>query len=151
MGDPLLVNWFLKTFIMHRQILEACLPFATVIIVAFGVLHLTIRLSHARWNWKRLRFLHKDQAGGVQSLAFVLTMPVFMAVVSLIVQVSQLMLGMIGVHYAAYAGARAASVWIPAHALPNTNTGYSGYTETPNHVLGDPYGTPGLPVAVMLR
>ena len=42
----------------------------------------------------------------MQSLSFVLTLPVFVMVMLLIVQVSQLMIGMIVVHYAAYAAAR---------------------------------------------
>ena len=43
-----------------------------------------------------------------------LTFPAFLMVLLFIVQVSQLMVGIMVVHYAAYAGARAACVWIPA-------------------------------------
>jgi len=55
----------------------------------------------------------------VQTLSFVLTLPVFMMLVLFIVQVSQLMIGIAVVHYAAFAAARAASVWLPAHVPPD--------------------------------
>ena len=118
---------------MHRQILEACLPIAIILVVACGLLNLTIKLSRASWDWKRFKKLHRDQSGGVQSLAMVLTLPIFMAIICMIVQLSQLMIGMMGVHYAAYAGARSASVWLPAH----TYSASPGYEETPNHVVID--------------
>ena len=50
----------------------------------------------------------------MQSLSFVLTLPVFILVMMMIVQVSQLMIGIVVVHYAAFAAARSAAVWIPA-------------------------------------
>ena len=50
----------------------------------------------------------------MQSLSFVLTLPLFIMVMMMIVQVSQLMIGMVVVHYAAFAAARSAAVWIPA-------------------------------------
>jgi hypothetical protein len=65
-------------------------------------------------NLAKLRRIHEDQGGSAQSLSFVLTMPFFVMIVLFIVQVSQLMIGTIVVHYAAYAAARAAAVWIPA-------------------------------------
>ena len=80
-----------------------------------------VRLSGLRPRLGRLRRLHRDQAGSVQSLSFVLTLPLFVMVMMLIVQVSQLMIGLIVVHYAAYAAARSAVVWIPAN-LPSPET-----------------------------
>jgi hypothetical protein len=65
----------------------------------------------------RLLNLHRDETGSVQSLSFVLTLPLFLFVMLFIIQVSQLMIGMIMVQYAAFAAARSAAVWIPA-ALP---------------------------------
>ncbi len=44
---------------MHRQILEACFPFVIVLIAAVGLLHLTVRLSRARWDWRKIRHLHR--------------------------------------------------------------------------------------------
>jgi len=123
---------------MHRQILEACLPFIVALIAAFGLLHLTIRLSRASWNWRRIKDLHRCEAGGVQSLSLVLTLPFFVSLISLIVQVSQIIIGMIGVHYAAYAGARAAVVWLPSEVVP-PNSGYVySLGESPNVVDGQP-------------
>jgi len=50
----------------------------------------------------------------VQSLSFVLTVPLFIMLMLLAVQITQLMIGQIIVHYAAFAAARSAAVWIPA-------------------------------------
>jgi hypothetical protein len=122
---------------MHRQILEACMPIAIILIVACGLLNLTIKLSRASWDWRRFKKLHRDQSGGVQSLAMVLTLPFFMGIICMIVQLSQLMIGMMGVHYAAYAGARSASVWVPAHTIAADDDGSFATEETPNHVLSD--------------
>jgi hypothetical protein len=79
----------------------------------------------------RLRQLHREQTGGVQTLSFVLTLPIFIMVMMLIVQISQLMIGIIVVHYAAFAAARSAIVWIPADLRridlfegPNCISGY---------------------------
>ena len=81
---------------------------------SLGVLYVLARLSGARIELGRLRRLHADQQGSVQSLSFVLTLPLFIMVLLFIVQVSQLMIGQIVVEYAAFAAARAAAVWIPA-------------------------------------
>lgn len=99
---------------MHRQILEACIPCLTALAVGFLLLWLTIRLCGARFNWRRLTQAHRCQQGGVQSLAFVVTLPLFIMITLFIVQVSQLMLGTMVVNYAAFTSARAAIVWIPA-------------------------------------
>jgi hypothetical protein len=99
---------------MSRAILQSLLPCIAALAIAFAVLVLLVKLSGARFRWRRLRELHRCDAGGVQSLAFVLTVPFFILVVMFIVQVSQLMIGLIVVQYAAFAGARTASVWIPA-------------------------------------
>jgi hypothetical protein len=99
---------------MLRVLVEACLPCVVALAIAFAVLAALVRLSGARFRWERIRQLHRCEQGGVQSLAFVLTVPFFIVVLLFIVQVSQLMLGLIVVQYAAFAGARAAAVWIPA-------------------------------------
>lgn len=133
---------------MHRQILEACWPFAVILIVTVGLLHLTIRLSRASWNWRRIKKLHRCEDGGVQSLSLVLTLPVFIALISLIVQVSQFIIGMIGVHYAAYAGVRSAVVWLPASV--ETSSGFSfGYPsgENANYIDAQLLNTQNMPAA----
>ena len=66
--------------------------------------------------------LHSDTRGGVQSLAFVLTFPLFLLIVLFIFQLSQLLIGVVTVQYAAFAAARAASVWIPAVTNDSTST-----------------------------
>ena len=102
---------------MHRAILEDCLPFLIALVVSFGLLRALTGLCGARFRWGRFGELHDCQAGGVQSLATVLTLPLFLMIVLFIVQVSQLMIGMITVNYAAFAGARAAAVWLPAQEV----------------------------------
>ncbi|MBW3540092.1 MAG: hypothetical protein KY476_07475 [Planctomycetes bacterium] len=99
---------------MAPAIFKTCLPCLVALAAALAVLVLLVRVSGARPAWRRLLELHRSQQGGVQSLAFVLTMPLFIIVVMFIVQVSQLMVGMVVVHYSAFAAARAASVWLPA-------------------------------------
>ncbi len=99
---------------MHRVLLEACLPGLIALAVACALAVVVARLSGARLDLSRLRRVHRCEQGGVQSLAFVLTFPLLLAIVLFIVQVSQLMIGLMVVNYAAFASARAASVWIPA-------------------------------------
>jgi hypothetical protein len=99
---------------MNRAVLEACFPCLIALAVSFLLLWALAKLSGCRPRWRRLTELHDCQAGGVQSLAFVFTLPVFLMIVLFIVQVSQVMIGMMTVNYAAYASARAASVWVPA-------------------------------------
>ncbi|MFQ5735027.1 MAG: TadE/TadG family type IV pilus assembly protein [Planctomycetaceae bacterium] len=99
---------------MTRSLLLANLPCLIALAVGFGLLWVLKRGSGARWNWRRLRGLHRCQDGGVQSLAFVITLPMFIMVVMFIVQMSQLMVGITVVHYSAFASARSAIVWLPA-------------------------------------
>jgi hypothetical protein len=73
----------------------------------------TRNLKLETWN-ACLQQLHANQRGSVQSLSFVLTVPIFIMLMLLAVQITQLMIGMVVVHYAAFAAARAATVWVPA-------------------------------------
>jgi hypothetical protein len=99
---------------MHRAILAACFPWFLWLLAGFAGLWLLARISGARLELGRFRSLHRSEEGGIQTLSFVLTLPIFMMIVLFIVQVSQLMIGIVVVHYAAFAAARAASVWLPA-------------------------------------
>lgn len=99
---------------MDRSIVESCWPGAVALAACFALLRMLASLSGARWDWSRLSRVHRCEQGGVQSLAFVLTFPLFLAVLMLIVQISQLMVAQMVVHYAAFAAVRAACVWIPA-------------------------------------
>ena len=127
---------------MHRDILIACLPCFVVLSAAMLVLRGLLAVGAASWDWRRLIQMHRCQRGGVQSLAFVLTMPAFVMVVLLIVQVSQLMIAQMVLHYAAFAGARAASVWLPA-AVDDPSLELDDYAEVENRVSDSPMSDDG--------
>ncbi len=100
---------------MGRAMLLVCVPWLGLLVVGVAAAALLIWLSGARWQVGRLGLLHRDQTGAVQSLSFVLTLPLFILVLLFIIQVSQLMIAAAVVQYAAFAAARAAIVWIPAN------------------------------------
>ncbi|MDB5340097.1 MAG: hypothetical protein JWN70_5716 [Planctomycetaceae bacterium] len=99
---------------MHRAVMQACFPWFIWLCVASGLMILLVQFCGGRVDWRRLRRLPESEEGAVQSLSLVLTLPVFLMLVLFIVQVTQVMVGIMMVNYAAFAGARAASVWIPA-------------------------------------
>lgn len=118
---------------MNREILVACLPCFAVLCAAMLVLRVLLAIGSQSWQWSRFREIHSCQRGGVQSLAFVLTMPMFIMVVLLIVQVSQLMIAQMVIHYAAFAAARSASVWLPA-SIDDPSREQNDYAEVENRV-----------------
>ena len=122
---------------MNREILIACLPCFVVLCASFVVLRIVLAFGTRSWSWQRLVQVHACQQGGVQSLAFALTMPIFVAVVLLIVQVSQLMVAQMVIHYAAFAGVRAASVWLPA-AIEDASLEVNDYIEVENRLSDHP-------------
>ena len=99
---------------MLRPALFACLPWFGLLLALVAVLWLLLRFCRPPICWQRLATLHRNETGGVQSLSFVATLPVFVMVIMLIVQVSQVMIANIIVQYAAFAAARSAMVWLPA-------------------------------------
>lgn len=99
---------------MHRAVLQACLPWFAWLCVAGGVAFLLAQYCGGRPDWRRLKRLSSCEDGAIQSLSLVLTLPIYLMLVLFIVQISQIMIGIMIVNYAAFAGARAASVWIPA-------------------------------------
>ena len=99
---------------MSRELIIACSPFLAGIAVSVVMLRVLIGLSGARLQPQRIRRLHRDERGAVQSLSFVLTLPLFVMIILFIVQLSQLTLGRLVVEYSAFAAARSAMVWIPA-------------------------------------
>jgi TadE-like protein len=127
---------------VNRDILIACLPCFLVLCASVIVLRIVLAFGARSWNWRRLTQVHQCQRGGVQSLAFVLTMPVFIMVVLLIVQVSQLMIAQMVIQYAAYAGARSASVWLAA-AIDDPTTELNDYVEVENRLSDTPTYTDG--------
>jgi len=151
---------------MGRAVLTACLPWLGLLAVSCLLLWLLARVNRARPEWSRLGRLHGDQAGSVQSFSFVLTLPFFLMVVLFILQISQLWIATIVVHYAAFAAARSAIVWVPARvdALAEPENCISQYQPHPDPKLPhDPptfagpcpggmtyliyYGTPERPLA----
>jgi hypothetical protein len=102
---------------MGRAVLTACVPWLALLVASVVALFLLSRISRARWELGRLRRIHADQVGAVQSLSFVLTLPLFVMIMLLIVQISQLMVAQIVVEYSAVAAARAAVVWIPTYVV----------------------------------
>ena len=105
---------------MSRAVLEALIPSFVALAIAFVLLRGVVRVSGARLKMARLKRIHRCEVGAVQSLSFVLTLPLFIMLVMFIVQVSQLMIGIMGVHYAAFAAARSASVWTAAQSNPGS-------------------------------
>ena len=83
----------------------------------------TLDLGHWTLDPPLLRRLHRNQSGGVQSVSFVLTAPIFVMLMLLAVQITQLMIGLMVVHYSAFAAIRSASVWIPARLEPLAEVG----------------------------
>ncbi len=106
---------------MFRSVLLDLGPLAAALVFVVGGLAVSGRYlrSVLCWQVKERRLwpaLHTDEAGGVQSVSFVLTVPIFIMLMLLAVQITQVMIGLMTVHYAAFAAARSASVWIPARA-----------------------------------
>jgi hypothetical protein len=106
---------------MLRSVLIDAWPLALGLALAVGALASLARIGSRLVGRRPLAELHGDETGGVQSVSFVLTVPVFIMLMLLVVQVTQLMIGLVVVHYAAFAAVRSASVWIPAR-MPDTVT-----------------------------
>jgi hypothetical protein len=124
---------------LNRAVLEALIPPLIALVISFLLLRLIIRFSGAKLDLKRLRRIHSCEHGGVQSLSSVITLPLFIMIVMFIVQVSQLMIGLMAIQYSAYAAARSAIVWTPAHVERSGR-----YVEEFENVLQPPLdeGTP---------
>lgn len=103
---------------MNRELLLSLLPYVSAIVASFLALRGLVWLSGARWKVTHLAGLHRDQQGSVQSLSFVLTLPVFILIMMFIVQLSQIVIAKMVVQYAAFAAARSAMVWVPANLGP---------------------------------
>lgn len=121
---------------MPRELLVALLPWSGLLLAGVAALWLIVRILGAKADWRSLARLHRDEEGAVQSLAFVVTIPVFVMVLMLVVQVSQLMIAIATVHYSAYAAARSAIVWIPANiGEPETESRIGSYYPDPDEDL----------------
>jgi len=130
-----------------RTLVEACWPCLVALAVCAGLLVAISRLAGGRLDLSRLRRLHRCQRGGIQSLGFVLALPLFIMIVLMIVQVSQLLVAHIVVNYAALAAARSISVWVPQHVVeadPGAggigNEGHpANVVDVPGFVANQPY------------
>ena len=118
-----------------------CLAIIAMLLLA---LRLLLRWSGGRKRERTVRGLHGDQRGSVQSLSFVLTLPVFIMIIMAIVQIGQIMLAQVIVEYAALASARAASVWTSTFTTKTIgapdqqgNTGQQSTTAQQRNCLGD--------------
>jgi hypothetical protein len=68
--------------------------------------------------FKALEKLHRDQCGGAYTLSYVMVIPFTMLLIALLVETVLMMTSKLGTVYAAYAAARAASVWSSADQWP---------------------------------
>jgi hypothetical protein len=100
---------------MSRELLHDCLPYFLALAAAMMALRLLLRCSGARFRPAAMRHLLRDERGAVQSLSFVLTVPLFIMVLMFIVQLTQITIARLVVEYAAFAAVRSAIVWIPAN------------------------------------
>ncbi len=96
-----------------QVILDDCRPALIALCAAVVALVVVIRVSGCRFDIRRLSQLHHCQRGGVQSLSFILTLPMFVMLVMFIVQVTQLMIGQVVINNAAYGAARSLAAWVP--------------------------------------
>ena len=104
---------------MNDSLMNANIPWVVLLASAFVAARVLIWLSGARVDWTRVSKVYRCEEGSAQSMSFVLTLPFFMMVLMLIVQVCQVMLANVAVHQAAYASVRSAAVWIPADVGDN--------------------------------
>ena len=97
-----------------RDLQPAAVAFATAATVLLALTFFAgPRRCSVRGIVRRLRELPACERGGVQGLSFVITLPLYVMLVLFIIQVGLLMQAVVVVHYAAFATARAASVWLP--------------------------------------
>jgi len=130
---------------MGRAVICDCLPWLALLLASCAALWLVVRVNRGGFHFRRLLLLHRNEGGSAQSLSFVLTLPLFVVILLFIVQISQLMIGTIVVHYAAFAAARAAIVWVPAGVgsrlrwtmAENCVDGYAVDLDAPDQVYPD--------------
>jgi len=96
------------------KLITVCFPWFAILAIALVTVRLLISICGAKLRWRRFGSLNHCEQGSVQSLSFVLTLPFFLLIIMLIVQVSQIMVANVVVHYAAFASVRSASVWVPS-------------------------------------
>jgi hypothetical protein len=108
---------------MLKNILLDLWPWAAALTLVIGALATLARSLRPQLRRSVLGRLHRNEVGGVQSVSFVLTAPLFVMLMLLAVQITQLMIGLMVVHYSAFVAARSATVWIPARMEPFEEVG----------------------------
>ena len=83
-----------------------------IIVILLGIMRFLVSLSGAKRRPRGFAGLHQDQRGSVQSLSFVMTLPLFIMIMMAIIQIGQIMLAKVVVEYAVLSSTRAATVWI---------------------------------------
>lgn len=68
--------------------------------------------SLRRFRWADLQHVLSDEGGAAYTLAYVLTVPIYILAINLIVQGTLILLVKMGTVYSAYAAARSAIVWV---------------------------------------
>lgn len=98
---------------MTQSLFIDCLALAGWLVL--GLLAMAvIGLFMGKPDWSQLKRLHNNEKGAVQSLSFVLTLPLFLMIMLFVLQVSQILIARVVVEYSAFTAARSAIVWIPA-------------------------------------
>lgn len=85
--------------------------------VSFAVIVWIHHVFARRGATQSLLKIGTDESGAAYSLPLVLTVPIYALMLSTVVEVTLVLGCRIGVQYAAYAAARAATVWVPAEIL----------------------------------
>ena len=110
-----------------------------IVAVLLGGLRFLLALSGARRRPRGFAGLHQDQQGSVQSLSFVMTLPLFIMIMMAIIQIAQIMLAKVVVEYAALSSTRAATVWMSQYTFTQGQDGQTdqrSQTEQRNCVGG---------------
>src|SRR4030095_3838611 len=102
---------------MFCSVLLDLWPLAAALVLVVGGLAGSARYLRSLGQWKPrqrrlLSALPGDEAGGVQSVSFVLTAPIFIMLMLLAVQITQVMIGLMTVHYAAFAAGPPRPAWV---------------------------------------
>ena len=89
-----------------------------VLLAALVLLVLVARKLGARWGAVSIRRLAADEEGVAYTLSTAISIPFYVLMVATVIECTLLMLTKVGVMYAAFAAARAASVWYPCELTP---------------------------------
>ena len=111
----------------------------TIVAILLGGLRFLIAISGAQRRPRGFAGLHQDERGSVQSLSFVMTLPLFIMIMMAIIQIGQIMLAKVVVEYSALTATRAATVWMSQHTFTrgkNEQTGQLSQTEQRNCIGG---------------